>query len=191
MCRASISWSQPASTDGQRLVAGADGDLPKQYTPITHRKPPTRTQQSPAQTKLLGVLSLPELIKKQLKIIGNERTGANAVAGFFSFLFFVSSSVSYELCGITPPCSSLENGWYDYAAWLAEKYLTGQSWFPLCQTGFTLSLLATNSGEERETYMFHWPTSRFSLFLSFHFLLFFLSESKTWACLSNERMYNY
>lgn len=61
------------------------------------------------------------------------------MAGFF---FVVSSSVRYELCGITPPCSSLENRWHDYTAWLAEKYLTEQSWFPLRQTGFYIVLIS-------------------------------------------------
>lgn len=65
MCGASISWSQPASTDGQRLVAGAGYNLPKQYTPITHRDPPPpslppHAKPTPSQTNLLGVLLLAE-----------------------------------------------------------------------------------------------------------------------------------
>lgn len=107
----------------------------------------------------------------------------------WQFFFFFSFPMRYELAALFKS----ENWWHDYTPRLPEKYLTGLSWIPLCQTGFYIVLISYeqwggNRGlcisSDCQRVFFLGP---FTLFLSLppsH-----VSISK--VCVLNKEMYNY
>lgn len=76
-------------------------------------------------------------------------------------VFFSSFPMRYELTALF----KLENWWHDYTPRLPEKYLTGLSWIPLCQTGFYIVLISYEQWGETEAYAFHRTASGFSFFV--------------------------
>lgn len=91
---------------------------------------------------------------RKLEVKEREQIKWQGFLFFFSFLFRWGMSLF-----------KLENWWHDYTPRLPEKYLTGLSWIPLCQTGFYIVLISYEQLGEREAYAFHRTASRFSFFV--------------------------